>query len=328
MDASSRKLKKELKRAGLSDHAIEAAWPSWWSDDAAASPSARAELRFTLARRLGLAPRPLLGERVEFVWRDDARFKGLPSFASDMSKEALTSFGMAVTQHLLRATSEGPIFSGLEAREIRRLLIDMSGQADLQGLLALCWGIGIPVIHLRVFPLTAKNMHAMVVRSSERFAILLGKDAMYPAPVAFTLAHELGHVALGHLAGEPVLVDLDDVSEGERDPEEIDADRFSLEVLTGSPAPDFLVNKERYNSVQLADAALRVGLEHGIEPGTLALCLAYRTQSWPVAMKALQLIYDQAKPVWREVNGVAATQLNWDDIADDVADYLRSIMGL
>ncbi|RYL95534.1 hypothetical protein EWH10_21295 [Sphingobium fuliginis] len=33
------------------------------------SPSGRAELRFAIARRLGL--RPLLGERVEFIWNDE-----------------------------------------------------------------------------------------------------------------------------------------------------------------------------------------------------------------------------------------------------------------
>ncbi len=36
----------------------------------------------------------------------------------------------------------------------------------------------------------------MVVNADGRFAILLGRDASYPAPVAFTLAHELGHVML------------------------------------------------------------------------------------------------------------------------------------
>lgn len=77
MDRDSKALVKELKDAGLSDHAINAAWPTWWDDAAASSPSARAELRFALSRKLGLSPQSLLGERVEFVWQDEARFKNL-----------------------------------------------------------------------------------------------------------------------------------------------------------------------------------------------------------------------------------------------------------
>lgn len=328
MDATTANLKKELKKAGLSDQAIEAAWPAWWSDDAASSPSARAELRFTLARRLGLSPRPLLGERVEFVWRDDARFKRLSS-KEDLARDALTSFGIAVAQHLLRGTEAGPSLAGTSADRIRHLLIRMSGQVDLQGLLALCWGIGIPVIHLRVFPLPAKSMQAMVVRSEGRFAILLGKDAEYPAPVAFTLAHELAHIILGHLMAEDVLVDVDELNLIEdADDEETAADRFALEILTGSPDPSFQLNVDRFNYVQLAEVALRTGPAYQIEPGTLALCLAYRTKTWPVAMAALRRIYDASKPVWREVNGVAASQIIWDIIGEDASTYLRTLMEL
>lgn len=65
MDDDSSKLFQELRKVGFSSDAIEAAWPSWWSDDISASPSSRAELRFALARKLGLSAKPLLGERVE-----------------------------------------------------------------------------------------------------------------------------------------------------------------------------------------------------------------------------------------------------------------------
>ena len=62
----------QLRRAGISRAAIDAAWPAWWTEEAESSPSGRAELRFALARRLGLEAKPLLGERVEFIWNDEA----------------------------------------------------------------------------------------------------------------------------------------------------------------------------------------------------------------------------------------------------------------
>ena len=325
---SSASLRQELKRAGLTDDVVNAAWPAWWSDEAATSPSARAELRFTLARRLGLSAPSLMGERVEFVWRDKARFKHL----ADLEREpfqALTSFGAAIGQSLLRATPGGSGLPAITATQLRSLLVSDEGMVTLRGLMAFCWTVGIPVIHLRVFPLRNKSMHAMVVRGNSRFAILLGKDASYPAPVAFTLAHELAHALLGHLGTDTVLMDVADPAEGARgDTEEEEADRFALELLTGSPDPDIRINFERFNSAELADAVLRAGPERGIEPGTLALCVAYKTSTWPVAMAALRLIYKAPKPVWREVNGLAASQLDWTELGDEPADYLRKVMGL
>src|SRR5262245_58890952 len=74
-DANS--LKWSLQKLGFSDTAIDAAWPEWWSVDADASASANAELRFSLARKLGLDPRSLIeNDEPRFVWRE-AKYKHL-----------------------------------------------------------------------------------------------------------------------------------------------------------------------------------------------------------------------------------------------------------
>ena len=112
------------------------AWPSWWSKEAASSPSARAELRFALARRLGLEPKPLLGERVEFVWNDEARFKHL-STEDAAQRAALTSFGMSVGRLLLRATSGVPI-DILDAAGLRDAILRGSRFVDLNSIIATC----------------------------------------------------------------------------------------------------------------------------------------------------------------------------------------------
>ncbi len=318
-------LVSQLRRAGISRAAIRAAWPSWWSEEAAATASGRAELRFALARRLGLQPKPLLGERVEFVWNDEARFKNL-DVEHDEHRAALTSFGMSVGRLLLRAAPGGQT-DALGAEALRAAILAGSAFVDLGSLVATCWALRIPVAHLRVFPLEAKRMHAMVVGVDGRHAILLGRDAGYPAPVAFTLAHELGHIMLGHLAGVPALVDVEDPALARGGDEEEDAaDRFALTLLTGSSEPDIRANLERFNAPTLAAAVLRAAPPNGVEPGTLALCLGHRRRAWPVAMAALGYIYAERKPAWREVNGIAGSELEWDRLGDDSAEYLRHVM--
>ncbi|WP_245319327.1 ImmA/IrrE family metallo-endopeptidase [Consotaella salsifontis] len=170
-------------------------------------------------------------------------------------------------------------------------------------------------------------MHAMVVGMDGRFAVLLGKDAAYPAPVAFTLAHELGHVMLNHLAEAPALVDVQDPARfHDSDSQEREADQFALMLLTGSPEPDIQTNLSSFNSPTLAAAVLAASGEYGVEPGTLALCLAYRRNAWAVAMSSLRFIYKERKRASDEVNQIAETELDWSLLNDEGAHFLRNVM--
>jgi hypothetical protein len=324
-------LRSRLKRLGLSDLAINAAWPRWWSDEADTSVSARVDLRFSVARKLGLDPRSLLDDEQQprFVWRDEARFKHL-SGEGDLELSAITSFGRALGSVLIAAAPAPISIIGSTAQSLRGLILrNKQPYIRLLDLLSLCWSVGIPVIHLRVFPWPQKRMAAMTVRIDDRFAILLGKDSMYPAPIAFYLAHELAHISLAHLATDPVIVDLDqaapDLDEG--DDEEGSADRFALELLTDDPQPVILPSGPRYSAGELARVALSSADKLQVEPGTLALCFGYSTKDWATANASMERIYSSAKPVWNEVNNIARTQLALEHIPDDALDYLKAVLG-
>lgn len=153
----------ELKQAGLSNDVIEAAWPLWWHDELASDPAGHAELRFTLARRLGLSPKALLGERVEFIWPDEACFKYL-STENALQRALLASFGRVIGRLLVEATPQSVSWDAVDALDLRQAVLADRPCVDLHGLLSICWAMGIPVIHLGIFPLSKKAMHAMVVR--------------------------------------------------------------------------------------------------------------------------------------------------------------------
>ena len=318
-----------ILRTGLTDAAVSAAWPEWWSEEAEASASAKAELRFTVARKLGLDARSLLGEQEpRFIWNDAARFKG---FSGDPQGErpVISSFGSALSRLLLEATPDPGVLAPMTAAELRRVLLNGSQHVGLLELLMAAWSMGIPVIHLRVYPLSAKRMSAMSVRVGNRFAILLARDAVYPAPIAFHLAHELGHIFLGHLAEGTAIVDLESLDEltTGNDPEEQQADAYALETLTGRPQIELVVQGEGRGARQLANEAIRVGQSERIEPGTVAMAFGHATKAWATAMASLPHIYQQPLDVWSVVNRIALRQLALREIPDESESFIRAVMG-
>jgi hypothetical protein len=326
---SANNLKLRLRRFGLSDLAIDAAWPAWWSDEADASPSARTELRFSLSRKLGLDPRSLLEEgEPRFVWRDIARFKHLAG-ETETEKAGITSFGAAIGSVVTDLITHRRDIRGVPASGLRMAILQSSKFVRLVDLISVCWSVGIPIIHLRVFPWPQKRMSAMAVSVGERAAIFIGKDSMYPAHVAFYVAHELGHIALGHLGAGAILVDMESnkLASGMDDPEEAEADRYALELLTGTGSPTVLTVGSKPTARGLAHAALTSAGELGIEPGTLALCFGYSTNNWRVANGAMRFIYSSPKPAWREVNAIATQQLPLQESPADTQSYLAALMG-
>jgi hypothetical protein len=332
LDDSASRFRRRLQIMGLSDSVINAAWPDWWSDDADASPSARAELRYSISRKLGLDPRSLLDddEAPRFVWKDTAHFKHLTG-ETDTQKWMLTSFGTALGSMLLSGTEASASLEGRSASELRAAIVSRQPYVRLVDLLSLCWSVGIPTIHLRVFPWRQKRMTAMSARVGSRSAILLGKDSFYPAQIAFYLAHELGHISLHHLTNDGVIVDLEPHTSSEvsrpADPEEIAADAFALELLTGNPQPIVLPAIPGGGARSLAETALGAAEDLQIEAGTLALCFGYSTGDWAIAIGALSYIYTSPKPVWSEVNSIAMSQLSFTSLPDDTARYLKNVMG-
>ncbi|MBZ5670950.1 MAG: hypothetical protein LAO04_14630 [Acidobacteriia bacterium] len=328
MKDNASRLKWRLRQIGLGAPAINAAWPTWWSDAAEASASAQTELRFSLARKLGLDPRSLLedDEQPRFIWRDEARFKHL-SGESVLELSAIASFGTALARYLVSATAAPTPGAAWTSTSLRRAILRRQPYVRLVDLLAVCWSFGIPAVHLRIFPCERKRMAAMAVRVGGRNAIMLGKDAVYPPHVAFYLAHELGHVGLGHLSRGLAVVDFDSPRlSSPDDPEEVAADRFALELLTGLHEPKVLP-QSGYSAVELARVALDASHHLKIEPGTLALCFGYSTGHWASANAALRRIYSKRQPVWVGINKLALNQLSLDLIPDDARAYLRSVLG-
>jgi Zn-dependent peptidase ImmA (M78 family) len=303
-------------------------WPEWWTSEAEFSPSARAELRYTVARRLGLSPASLFDDTPRFLWRDASKFKNRGT-QSETELAILTCYGVAVGRCLVDALPPAPSSpTTLSASELRRSILESHEVVDLLSLVATCWALGWPVIHLELFPLAQKRMHAMSVRVDDRYAVLVGRRSKFPAQIAFAIAHEIGHVMLGHVAGSVALFDAEDpLLRTEVDDEERGADEFALELLTGQAAPEVTASTQSYTATQLAAAAQVAAADLAIDPAILALCLGHATGRWRQTFGALKLIPPGEIPTGEVVNEIARTQLEWETLAVGSRDFLSKVMG-
>ncbi|PCI54475.1 MAG: hypothetical protein COB36_09920 [Alphaproteobacteria bacterium] len=322
---------KLLETTRLSAPIIDAAWPDWWDQADEGSISAQVELRFSLARKLGLEPQSLLNEDTpRFAWKDSGKYKNF-SGDEEHEKPAISSFGISVSNLLLQSLKERQVTGGLDlsASSIREAILSTKPHIGIPELLTFLWGISVPVIHLRLFPLAAKRMCAMATKTQDQFSILLAKDARYPAPLAFHIAHEIGHIVLNHLGEFSAIVDMEDPAEGRRgeDLEEIDADKFALELLTGFPDPPIEVVGEGKSSRRLAKEAFDASEKFQIEPGTVSLCYGYQTGNWDVANGAMKHIYAEPMDVWKIVNAIAIDQLDLNLLPEESSSFLRAILG-
>jgi hypothetical protein len=236
---------------------------------------------------------------------------------------------MALSTVLVGASPVGDAAIPPDPGVIRESILQSRPFVGLLDLLLYCWKSGVPVVHLQMFPLAQKRMAAACTSVGDRAAILLSKDSMYPASTAFYLAHELGHIALGHLKHNTSIVDIETtslISSGD-DNEEAEADRFALSLLTGQARPVVKPLSGRYNAPALARAVLESGAALNIEPGTLALCFGFSTGNWPVTNSALRFIYKKPKPVWIEVNKLAMRMLELTLVPSDFVRYLHAVLG-
>ncbi|WP_143030060.1 hypothetical protein [Pseudonocardia oroxyli] len=321
-------LTKELRSAGLTRSAIDGVWPEWWSDEAEQSVSAVAELRFTVARRLGISPGSLFEGEPKFVWRDSAKFKNLGD-ATIQEQDVLSSFGVAVARALIAGTPPGAGFQASNPEFVRGALLDRIPHLDMRTVLSLCWDMGVPVIKANLLPLRRKLMQAMSVRVGDRYAILIGRDSSHPAWVLFIIAHELGHISNGDLVDGSALLEMADPLEAEgQDNEEHEADRFALKLLTGQANFQVLPSIERYNSAEVVQAVTQWAPQLRVDPGFLALSLAHSTGRWRQSMTALRHLPGQYfEDLGGSINWLASERLEWDSLSDERASYIRAIMG-
>ena len=268
--------------------------PDWWQDKMADVPANRALAEISIAQVLGIpvpelrdSARPLRLEVPSCV-----RFKRRVDTA--MSElDAAIALAQRAASGLVGAVRTLPDFAGpTTASELRSRVMSRAGQVDLDALVQAAWDHGIAVIPLPHLPPKAKRFTAAALLCGTRRVVVLASRRDAPPWLAFDLAHELGHIFLGHVSEEsPVVVETQtEELVSEQEDAEAAADRFALELLTGHAA--FTIGQVAgITGAALSSIDTRRRIELRTAPGIVALVWGYRARRIGVASAALRFLH-------------------------------------
>ena len=323
-----KKLYQRLSDVGLTRAFVKkTALPSWWDDEVAANPSGYAQGLLLLSRHLGLDLASLQLEDEPIRLRDfgTCKFKK----RSDVSEDDLALARVLATraaQLAASAVSTPAVAIPVNASDIRQQILgDDAPWVGLDELLRYCWSIGLPVLHLDHFPKNVKRPDGFAARVNGRPVIVLCRHAKYSAWLLFILAHELGHLALGHVPDEGPLIDQG-LDEDSVDVEEQQANAFAIELLTGHRIRRIIAAGRWPNAEGLARLAQELGRQAMIDPGHVVLNYAHSMEGsfFPVSNAALKLLEPNADAV-AKVRTKMAENLDWSRLPEDSSEFLMKV---
>jgi hypothetical protein len=326
---------ERMESAGFAGPFVRACLPEWWDEQAERSESAWLQLQLGLADRFSLDPISLLDESRPLQLSDVGRAKFKHLALTDTQQAAANGFANGLARILLAAMPEAPAVLPSSATDIRRMLLSAPGSSwiALGELLQLCYAYSVPVAHLTKFPSGVKGMAAMTTSIGERAVIFTARRPLHPAQAAFFVAHELGHIAHGHVRGGRTIVEglsLDPDSSTDDEPadeEEAQADAFAFELLTGDAGFSVSGTTARGTASELARRAIQAGTASQVDPGLIVLCFGRATGRWPQATAALKRLPDYSQDVEGVVNRALRSQLDHEMLSFEDVAYLEAVIG-
>ena len=320
-------LYRRLREVGLTKPYLrKAILPDWWDDQAAENPAGYAEALTFLSRHLGLDLATLHDPSRPVAFRDFGICKIKKSANATENELALSRAMASRAAQLVDVAMTEPILPlPSSAAQIRREILGQGKRwVSLSHLVDYCWSLGIPVIHLSPCP-AAMRPDGLAARVHGRPVIVLCKKDTRSAWLLFILAHELGHLAMGHVADDGMLLD-ESMDRNDRDPEEDGANAFAIELLTGNADCRFRTSGRWPNAPRLARSAIELGHQAHVDPGHIVLNYAHSMdgQFWPVANAALALI-EPRKDALKMVRGKMAEHLDWSCLPEDSSEFLMRV---
>ena len=282
-----------LAKAGFSKEFVQRAiLPEWWDEQCSDDQRLVRDIEIRVARFLGrsvaavgdpqrtLAPSQYSGAQLRRV-RDTSRDRLAPAM------HAAIRVTTAVVRNLRDAVPPPHKLppSGLTWRD---QCADNGIAPTLKAIVASLWAHGIPVVTLDLLPTPSFQGMACVIE--DRPVIVVGHKHDEPGRVAFTIAHEAGHIAAGHCMVDQPVVDEGDEIVDETEMERV-ADRYATDVLLGDTSVPPVTDAGSTNFKGWARLAAAVEHKTGADASFVIYSWARETGDYATAAMAVKALY-------------------------------------
>ena len=327
-----KELKTRAKQVGLSWAAVKPYLPDW-AEDAAPYHSGLMELEGFIARHFGF--RLLTNGGFESAPLPHAQFK-LHGGTAEADVANARQFATSVARMIAKGCNA--VWNRLprDAHALRQLALHAAatrGWVDFPALVEISWASGVPVLYLNDLPTKGKRPAGMVTFVGGRPVVVLLKKQEQPEWMLFILAHELGHIALGHLGTDEGDAVVDEsVGEGDDriDAQENDANVFAANLLVDGGISLKLGTWPK--AEQLATAAQQYGREYHISPGHVVLNAVRHSTTmdsnlYPLAVSTLKILQTQLHSgTTAEIcRDAARRHLDTDALKFDTLEFLEKL---
>ena len=319
-------LYKKLSPLGLSESYVRrAGLPSWWNDELNDQPTAVLEGAGYIAKRLHLDLRSLLTDDqvVRFKPLPHTKFKYRLQQGSD-TPDTSHQLASRVVELVAYGVQNQFLPIPEDATQVRAEILQDHPQINLESILSYCWQHGIAVVYFNDYPASTRKITGLIQWQCGRPAIVLSSSRTHPAWLAFHLAHEVAHLALGHIK-EGILID-DEIDQDSNDQEEADANSFAVKLLINGFDNCFKY-KKIHNSNRLKNEIIELLQSNPtLDPGVVAFNYAWHTKHYGFSNEAAKN-FSPSENGHTVINQFLEQHLDWEHLSDDNSDHLDCILG-
>lgn len=272
---------------GYKKQTIKNLLPEWWDDSIASTPSGLQQTSLIVGKLFGVRPESLWTheKEVSLSLPQERKFKHHTNTKTD-SLEIACALAYAAARLVLQAYK--PVYRPdllLPADELRNHILQDHKWPNLAALLSYCKQVGIPVIYLACLPDGAKKIAGLAFEIDNRPVIVVTQTQKY-GYLLFDIAHELGHISLGHVTGNKCVID-EEIDKNSQDADEDAANGFALSLITGNDKCQ-IKTAYRVAGSELADQSKIFANKHKIDPYHVVLNYGYSSSHWNIANVALK----------------------------------------
>lgn len=289
---------QKLSLIGLKKKKVNECMPDWWLENSAEITKTEAGVQETLWRIANNFSIDF-GSLIESFSEKDKEPKFIfgnhffkhSKNLNETELQPAVSVAIFIAKNTIRAYEKPLVdLNGLTALSIREQLLQNAKWVNFETLLNYTWSLGIPVIFSNNIP--PKKMDGLALKIQDRPVIILTKGRPH-GYLVFDLAHELGHIVLGHLNQNKIIID-EKISANSTEVEtfEQQADEFALELLTDGKNTKF-VTKKNYSPIGLSQAILKKAKEYNIDPLHIVLNYGHSSGQFPLANQVLSYLVTQ-----------------------------------